>query len=162
MPSTAAKPIPSDSETDLILSRTVDVLRAKMWKGLTDPALLKQWFAPAPWKIADVTLDLRPGGLFKMTMRSPEGEDFPHSGCVLEVVPNEKLVWTDALGPGYRPSEKPFFSVSITLEDKDGGTLYTAHAMHKDAETRKAHEDMGFHDGWGKCLDQLVQIAKAQ
>ena len=48
-------------------------------------------------------IDLRPGGDFSSTMLSPEGREFPNSGCVLEVVPNRKLVFTDTLLAGYRP-----------------------------------------------------------
>ena len=93
-------------------------------------------------------------------MRSPEGEQFPNVGCFLEVVPQERLVFTDALGPGYRPSENPFFTAVVTLEPHGKGTRYTAMAIHRDEEGRKRHEEMGFHQGWGKALDQLVALAR--
>jgi uncharacterized protein YndB with AHSA1/START domain len=53
----------------------------------------------------DCEIDLRPGGIFRTTMRSPEGEEFPNFGCYLEVIPNEQLIWTNALQPGYRPAQ---------------------------------------------------------
>lgn len=59
--------------------------------------LLKQWFCPAPWSVKHTEIDLRPGGIFKTIMVSPEGQEFPHMGCFLEVVPQEGLVFTDAL-----------------------------------------------------------------
>jgi uncharacterized protein YndB with AHSA1/START domain len=97
-------------------------------------------------------------------MRSPEGQDFPHIGCYLEIVENEKLVWTVALAPGYRPArESPdslSFTAIIALEPQGSGTKYTALAMHRDEGGRKRHEEMGFHDGWGKALDQLVAHTK--
>jgi len=40
-----------------------------------------------------------PGGIFRFVMRSPEGKEYPNAGCYLEVIENEKLVWTAALGP---------------------------------------------------------------
>ena len=104
--------------------------------------------------------DLRPGGMFRTTMRSPEGKDSPNIGCYLEVIPNERLVWTDALLPGYRPSENPFFTAVIALEKQGKGTRYTATAIHRDEVGRKQHEEMGFHRGWGKALDQLVAHVK--
>lgn len=157
---TATKPIQPDSKTDLVFERIVDVPREKVWAAWTQPELLKQWFTPAPWKTVACEIDLRPGGAFKTTMQSPEGQEFPNSGCYLEVIPNEKLVWTDALGPGYRPSEKPFFTCVLTLEAHGEGTRYRAIAMHKDEEVRKNHEAMGFMDGWGKAFDQLVALIK--
>jgi uncharacterized protein YndB with AHSA1/START domain len=121
---------------------------------------LKQWFAPAPFSTVECEIDLRPGGIFRAVMRSPEGQNYPVSGCYLEIVKNEKLVWTDALNAGYRPSQNPFFTAVITLETHGQGTKYTALAIHKDEAGRKKHEDMGFHGGWSKCLDQLVALAK--
>jgi uncharacterized protein YndB with AHSA1/START domain len=105
-------------------------------------------------------IDLRSGGILSFTMRSPEGKDFPNTGCILEVVPQERLVWTDALLPGYRPSQKPFFSAVIALEKQGKGTRYTATAIHRDEAGRKQHEEMGFYEGWGQCLDQLVAYSK--
>ena len=132
------------------------------WSGRawTQPEHLVKWFAPAPWSITECEVDLRPGGMLRFVMRSPEGQEFPNVGCYLEIVPNERLVWTDALLPGYRPSTEPFFTVVLTLEPRGNGTLYTALAMHPDEEVRKKHEEMGFHQGWGQVLDQLVAYIK--
>jgi uncharacterized protein YndB with AHSA1/START domain len=48
----------------------------------------------------------------------------------------------------------------ILLEPHGAGTKYTAIAIHGDEEATKKHSEMGFHDGWGKALDQLVAFAK--
>ncbi len=100
-------------------------------------------------------------------MRSPEGEEFPNVGCILEVVEHERLAWTGALQPGYRPWSRaeaanfPFmFSAVITLEPHETGTRYTALAIHADEEGSAAHAQMGFHQGWGAALDQLVALVK--
>jgi uncharacterized protein YndB with AHSA1/START domain len=149
-----------DPKLDLVLERVVDVPRELVWAAWTKPEHIVHWFAPKPWTTTECEIDLRPGGILRFTMRSPEGKDFPNIGCVLEVVPQERLVWTDALLPGYRPSEKPFFTAVIALEKQGKGTRYTATAIHRDAAGRKQHEDMGFHQGWGQCLDQLVAYSK--
>jgi uncharacterized protein YndB with AHSA1/START domain len=151
-----------DPKLDLVLERVVDVPRELMWTAWTTPEHLSKWFAPAPWSIADCEIDLRPGGIFRSVMKSPDGEEHPSVGCYLEVVPNERLVWTDALLPGYRPSENPFFTAIITFESSGKGTRYTAMAVHRDEATRKQHEEMGFHQGWGQVLDQLVAYTKKQ
>src|SRR5690242_2821697 len=96
-----AHPNPS---LDLVLERVVDVPRELVWSAWTTPEHIKKWFTPAPWTTIACEIDLRPGGAFRTTMRSPEGEEFPNVGCYLEVVPNERLVWTNALGPGFRPA----------------------------------------------------------
>jgi uncharacterized protein YndB with AHSA1/START domain len=154
------KPDLHDPRFDLVLERVVDVPRRLVWEAWTRPEHLEKWFSPAPWTTVDCEVDLRPGGIFRTVMRSPEGQDFPNLGCYLEVVEQRRLVFTDALGPGFRPSAEPFFTAILTFEDHGAGTKYTARALHKDEADRKAHEEMGFIDGWGKCLDQLVALMK--
>ena len=102
-----------DPKLDLVLERHADVSPAQVWKAWTRPEQVSKWFAPRPWTTAECEIDLRPGGQFKFVMRSPEGQLFPSVGCYLEVVPNERLVWTDALLPGFRPSAEPFFTAVV-------------------------------------------------
>lgn len=155
--STIVKP---DPRLDLVLERVIDVPRDLVWAAWTQPEHVPHWFAPRPWTTTECEIDLRPGGIFRTVMRSPEGKDFPGVGCFLEVVPNERLVWTDALLPGYRPAENPFFTAILTLEARGKGTRYTATAIHRDEATRKRHEEMGFHQGWGQVLGQLVEYIR--
>ncbi len=149
-----------DPRLDLKLERFVDVPRRLVWEAWTTPEHLKHWFVPRPWTITDCEIDLRPGGVFRSVMRSPEGHEFPNMGCFLEVIPEERLVWTDALLPGFRPSEKPFFTAFLHLDEENGGTRYTAIALHRDEAGRKTHEEMGFEQGWGTVVDQLVEYIK--
>ena len=95
-----------DARLDLVLERIVDVPTELVWIAWTTPEHIKRWFTPAPWTTVDCEIDLRPGGIFRTVMRSPEGQEFPNVGCYLEVIENKKLVWTNALGPGYRPSNQ--------------------------------------------------------
>jgi uncharacterized protein YndB with AHSA1/START domain len=154
-----------DPKLDLVLERVVDVPPEAVWAAWTRPEQVVQWFTPAPWKTVDCEIDLRPGGIFRTTMRSPEGDEFPNAGCILEVVENRRFAWTGALAPGFRPvnrdPEAPFsFTGVVTLEPHEGGTRYTALVMHSDEAGRASHEQMGFHQGWGAALDQLVEMVK--
>ncbi len=148
---------PTD-ERELVLTRIFDAPREKVFRAWTDPELLKEWFVPRPWTIASVQLDLRPGGASLIVMRDPDGKEYPNPGVYLEVVENEKLVFTDAYTKAWMPAEKPFFTGVITFEDEGGKTRYTARALHWTVEDRKAHEEMGFHEGWGRCADQLAEM----
>jgi len=93
-----------NSKLDLTFERIVDVPPHLVWRAWTEPELIKEWFCPLPWKTIEAELDVRPGGIFRTTMQSPEGKEFPNIGCYLETVKNEKLVWTNALLPGFRPA----------------------------------------------------------
>lgn len=158
---TSVPAIQPDPKLDLVLQREIDVSPDLVWAAWTQPEHVAKWFAPAPWSITECELDLRPGGVIRFVMRSPEGQDFPNIGCYLEVTPRSRLVWTDALLPGYRPSEKPFFTAVVTIEPRGTGTLYTAIAIHRDEEGRQQHEAMGFQEGWGQVLDQMVAYIKS-
>jgi uncharacterized protein YndB with AHSA1/START domain len=94
----------STSDRELVLSRLIDASREKLFRAWTDPALLKQWFAPLPYTTPVAEIDLRPGGANLMVMRGPEGNEFPNRGVYLEVVPNERLVFTDAYTKGWEPA----------------------------------------------------------
>lgn len=149
-----------DPKLDLRLERVIDVKPALVWACWTQPEHIVKWFTPAPWRTRSADIELRPGGRFNVVMLSPEDQEFPNFGCVLEVVPNRRLVMTDTLLEGFRPSGKPFFSAAIEIEPEGAGTRYIATAIHGSAESRQQHEAMGFHTGWGAALDQLVALAR--
>ena len=146
------------NDRELVLSRVVAVSRAALWRGWTEPALMREWFCPKPWYADEIVLDLRVGGASSMVIKGPNGEAMPNHGVYLEVIPERKLVFTDAFTAGWMPSEKPFFTGIIELEDVVGGTRYTARARHWTVADREQHEQMGFHEGWGIALDQLVAL----
>jgi len=102
---------------------------------------------------------VRPGGSSLFVMRGPDGQDMPNRGVYLEVVPNQRLVSTDAFTKAWQPSAKPFMTLILTFEKQGDKTLYTARVRHWTVEDREAHEKMGFHVGWGICTDQLAALA---
>lgn len=149
-----------DERLDLELTREVPVPPRLVWRAWTEPELIVQWFTPAPWKTTTCEIDLKPGGRFRTVMEGPNGEKNDSTGCILAVEPEKLLIFTDALGPGFRPAAGGFMTASVTLAPTDSGTRYTALALHSDRETRTRHEEMGFHDGWSTALDQLVALVK--
>ena len=153
---------------DLVLERTFNAPRALVWKALTMPEHLKEWWAPRPYQASEVTLDLQPGGRFSFRMTGPDDFDSRETSCVLDVVEGEKVAWSNALLPGFRPAPAmpegcggfPMTAI-MTLEDAgDGRTLYRAVALHRNEADRDMHEKMGFHEGWGTCAAQLEEVAK--
>jgi len=146
------------ADRELVLTRLINAPREKVYRAWTDPQLLKQWFAPKPYTTPVVEIDVRPGGSAYFVMRGPDGKDLPNRGVYLEVVPNEKLVSTDAYVKAWEPSEKPFMTLILTFEDEGGKTRYTARVRHWTVADRETHEKMGFHEGWGLCTDQLEAL----
>ena len=158
-----------DPKLDMSFERIVDVPKELVWKAWTQPQHLKPWFCPLPWKTIACEIDLRPGGMFRTVMQSPEGKEFPGDGCYLEVIENKRLTWTNALLPGFRPAPASnsvgtvdfFFTATIELATHGTGTRYTATVRHADESGCKQHAAMGFEQGWGTALDQLVAYIKS-
>ena len=157
-------------KTDLVLERTLDAPLELVWEAYTNPEHIKQWFAPKPYQITEVELDLKPGGIFRIRMVGPDNFDTGHGtpGCVLEIVEGKKLTWTSALGPGYRPNEMgegcesfPFTAVVTFADAGNGKTAYKAVALHRNENDRETHENMGFQDGWGTVAKQLEEFAQS-
>jgi uncharacterized protein YndB with AHSA1/START domain len=152
--------------SDLVLERIFDVPRELVWKAWTRPEHLKRWWAPKPYETSECEMELKPGGIFYTRMVGPDGFDQAGTGCFLEVVAGEKVTWTNALLPGFRPAANiedcggfPFTAI-VTLEDLgEGKTRYRAVALHRNEADRDTHEKMGFHEGWGTCADQLAEVA---
>jgi uncharacterized protein YndB with AHSA1/START domain len=164
-----------DPKLDLVIERTVSAPPEVVWAAWTKPEHVKRWFTPAPWVTAECVIDLRPGGQFLTAMQSPDGKEKSlNNACYLDVVPNERLVWTIALEPGFRPTNTvivplehvaanvPLFTAIVTLEPSGKGTRYKVVAKHRDEAGAKQHLEMGFHEGWGQCTDQLVALVEAQ
>jgi uncharacterized protein YndB with AHSA1/START domain len=158
MAALAESVVPASTSRELSLSRIINAPREQFFKAWTDAELLKQWFAPRPWTTPRAELDVRPGGANLIVMRGPAGQEFPNRGIYLEVVPDERLVFTDAYTGSWEPAEKPFMTVILTFEDLGGKTRYTARVLHWTVADRERHEQMGFHAGWGQCTDQLEAL----
>ena len=151
---------PAGAMHELSLTRLIDAPRDKLFRCWTEPALIVQWFTPPPWRTIHAETDVRPGGASYIVMKGPDGTEMPNRGVYLEVVKNEKLVFTDAYESAWVPSGKAFFTCILTFADEGGKTRYRARALHWNAEDSKAHEAMGFHVGWGTATDQLEALAK--
>ena len=83
----------------------------------------------------------------------------PGHGVYLEVIPNRRLVFTDAFTQGWVPADKPFMTGIVSFDPVGGQTRYTARVRHWSAADRARHEAMGFHTGWGQCTAQLAELA---
>jgi uncharacterized protein YndB with AHSA1/START domain len=153
---------------DLIIERTLDAPRELVWKAWTDPEQIKRWWMPRPYQTEQCEIELRPGGKFYTVMSGPDGYHESGTACILEALLGERIVWTTALGEGYRPNEFaadgcggfPFTAIHTFADAGGGKTHYKATVLHRSAADRDAHAAMGFEDGWGTCADQLGEVAR--
>lgn len=149
-----------DPDLDLVLTREINAPRDLLYTCWTTPEHLMQWFVPKPHKVTGCELDVRVGGACNTTF-DVDGNTIENKGVYLEVIPNEKIVFTDTYSVGWKPVAEPFMTAIITFADLGGGrTRYTAVARHRTADIAKTHKDMGFYDGWGMATTQLEDYAR--
>ncbi|HXH34267.1 MAG TPA: SRPBCC family protein [Plantibacter sp.] len=154
------QPTPTDAR-DLLVERIIRAPRSAVWAAWTDPVQLARWWVPAPAECRVLELELWPGGSFRTEFSEDGGGFGPQiTGCVLEVLPEQRLVWTTALVAGWRPAEQPFISAIIEFDDHPDGTRYRATALHSDLAQRDLHLELGFHAGWGIVTEQLAALVE--
>lgn len=145
------------SDRELVITRVIAASRERIFKAWTTQ--LSLWWGPHGMTTPVVEMDLKPGGVFRTVMRAPDGTEYPTKGVFLELVENEKIVFTDAYDAGWTPATDIFFTAITTLETlPDGKTKYVARALHWTIANREKHEKMGFHQGWGESLDRLANL----
>lgn len=152
-------PFAINPKTDFVLERFIDAPRHLVWEALTKPEHLKEWYMPKAWgSVSDCKLDTRPGGVFSIDIRTADGHEVPNLGCVLEVIPQERLVWTSMLFPGYRPAvfdDIPITAI-MTIESVGAGTRYIFTALHRDEADYEKDKASGWKEGTEIAMDQFV------
>ena len=148
-----------DPTLDFAIERFIDAPVSLVWEALTRPEHLKEWYMPKEWgRVARASLDLRPGGIFSIDIAVADGREVPNVGCVLEVVPMKRLVWTSMLFPGYRPAvfdDIPITAI-MTMESVGTGTRYVFTALHRDEADLEKNKESGFYQGTEIAIDQLA------
>ncbi|MDQ6636029.1 MAG: SRPBCC family protein [Gemmatimonadota bacterium] len=144
---------------DFAIERFIDAPTRLVWEALTKPEHLKEWYMPKPWgRVSRAEMDVRPGGIISIDIAVADGPEIPNLGCVLEVIPMERLVWTSMLFPGYRPAvfdDIPITAI-MTMESVGTGTRYVFTALHRNEADLVTNKESGFYQGTEIAVDQLV------
>lgn len=145
----------------LKIDRLLHAPRATVWRCWTETELFRQWFCPAPWTVSEADFDLRPGGRMNNVMAGPQGERIDNVGIWLEIVPQSRLVFTDAFSENYMPRPDAFMTGFVELSKVTHGTTQMVWgARHATEAAMRRHLDMGFEEGWRAAADQLDQLAQ--
>ena len=151
---------PINPKLDFAIERSIDAPTRLVWEALTKPEHLKEWYMPRAWgRVSRAELDLRPGGIISIDIAVGDGAVVPNVGCVLEVTPMERLVWTSMLFPGYRPAvfdDIPITAI-MTMESVGTGTRYVFTALHRDASDFGKNMEAGFFQGTEIAVQQFVE-----
>src|SRR6188472_242172 len=155
-----SQPFTLDPKLDFAIERVIDAPTRLVWQALTKPEHLKEWYMPKPWgRVSQAEIDLRPGGIIRIDIAVEGGQDSPNVGCILEVIPMARLVWTSMLFPGYRPAvfdDIPITAI-MTMESVGTGTRYVFTALHRNEADLETNKSSGFYEGTEIAVDQFVE-----
>lgn len=136
----------------VVLHRTLEAPRERVYRAWTDPEALARWFAPSDeFSVTVHHQDLRLGGSFRIEMRHSSGKSHVGLGAYCVIEPPARLAFT------WRWEEEPESTdtlVTIDLAPKGEGTELTF--RHDLFTTEKAAQD--HHQGWSGCLDRLAGL----
>jgi uncharacterized protein YndB with AHSA1/START domain len=144
------------AERDLVLTRIIDAPRELVFKAWTDPDQVARWWGPKGFTTIDYDMDIRPGGAYRLTMRSPEGTDHRKRGVYREIVAPERIEFTFAWAePDGRLGHETL--ITVTFEAVDTKTKLTLHQrVFESVEWRDSHRT-----GWTSCLERFVEYIVA-
>jgi uncharacterized protein YndB with AHSA1/START domain len=141
---------------ELVVSRLIDAPRALVFKTWTQPEHAARWWGPFGYTIESCRLDARPGGAYRVAMRSPEGIARTKRGVYREIVPPERLVFTYAWEePDGTPGHE--MHVIVTFEARGDQTLLTLRQTgFEDVPERDSHRS-----GWTGCFERFGEYVLA-
>jgi uncharacterized protein YndB with AHSA1/START domain len=169
-----ARPASAAGAPEWEISRTFDAPRKLVWRAWTDPKQMAQWWGPKDFTNPVCDLDVRIDGAYRITMRAPDGEDYPMHGFYREIVEPERLVytaditdhpgwWFDQVDPARdktKPPKVELIQMATFEELVDGKTKLTVKVWFESASIRDNMVKMGMNMGWSMSFDRLEALLK--
>ena len=151
---TAKVTLPTDEQ--ILITREFDAPRHLVYKAWTTPELVQRWWAGHRGKTTLVELDLRVGGKWRYVLVSNDGTEVGFHGEYREVVPNERLEWTEIYEG--MPDSDPAI-VTATFVDDNGRTRLELLTEVTSKEIRDMIVESGMEVGAQEQMDIIEQIA---
>jgi uncharacterized protein YndB with AHSA1/START domain len=145
--------MPSDQE--IVITRTFNAPRRLVFEAWTKPEHVQRWYGLRTLTLKVCEIDLRVGGKWRYVMHAPDGNDYGFSGEYLEVVPHERLVYSEeyeALPLGHD------YLVTTTFDEQNGKTTLSSRMLYKTQEDRDGHVASGMEPGMRETLDRLEEL----
>ena len=139
---------------EIVLRRVLDAPRELVFKTMTDPSLIPNWWGPNGLTTVVEKMDVRPGGAWRFVQRDPDGNEFAFNGVYHQVLPPERLVYTFEFEgvPGHVLLE------TVTFEELDGKTRLTDRSVFQTVEDRDAMVQSGMESGAKETMDRLAEL----
>jgi len=162
-----SKLVGDQGKQEVFIKRIFDAPPELVWQAWTDPKHFSLWWGPKDYTCPSCEMDLRVGGKYLNCMRSPDGKDYWGTGVFREIVPMERLVFTDSfadeqgnvVSPTYYGMSPDFpieMLVTVTFEEENGKTKMTLRHTGVPA----GPDSEGTHQGWSESFDKLAESLK--
>ncbi len=147
-------------DREIVISWVFDAPVHLVWTAWTDPEHISKWWGPRGFNAPPSSVELRPGGTFRVELNGPDGKIYPCTGTFSEIIPNKKIVYE---GPPNEPAGcgagiPPQATVTITFTERGDRTELTIHTLLESTEHRAAARAEGFIEGWQQSLNRLAEF----
>lgn len=150
------------SDTEIVITREFDAPRHLIWKAWTTPELVKRWWHANRGTVVQADIDLRVGGRWRWVSVTDRGQEVAFRGWYREIVPDERLVYTEMFEAVQQSEDDEGTLNTATLVDLGSGrTLLTVHTQAWSREVRDMIIGSGMEAGMQDALDLLEQVAQA-
>jgi uncharacterized protein YndB with AHSA1/START domain len=156
--------VTSDEQSGkLVVERVFNAPRELVFAAYTEPDRIAQWWGPKGWSTRNVTMDVRPGGVWHYVMTGPGGEESWGKATYSEVTPPSRLVYSDQFSDAEGNSNPDFPPIVIEYDfiEEGGKTRMHSEATFASPESLKAVLEMGMIDGMTETLDRLDEYLAA-
>ena len=143
--------VTTPSDREIVMTRVFDAPRDLVFEAHSSCEHLSRWWGPRRYEITSCEMDFRPGGAWRIVHRGPDGEEYGFRGEYREIVRPERIVWTFEFEgmPGSVSVE------TMTLEEHDGKTTFTATSVYRSVQERDAMLQSGMEEGAAETMDRL-------
>ena len=152
------------TDREMVLSRVFRAPRALVFRIWTDPAHVARWWGIEGADNPVCELDVRPGGHWRIEMRTASGKTYPNRGTYLEVIPDTRLVYSDLPDPGiaeWGADVPPPRLHTVTFEDEGDETRVTLRVRLGSAADKARMLEFGMDRGLAQGLDRLERLLAA-
>lgn len=153
--------ITTPSDLEIAMSRDFDAPRALLWEVFTQPEHLKQWWGFKHLQDVTCEVDLRVGGAYRYTGRTPDGTEVPFKGEFRELSPPERMVYTEIYDVEMARDHEGV--ITTTFTEQGGKTTVLSVCRYDSKETRdlvlQSGMESGVEAGYGQ-IDRMVEAAQ--
>lgn len=158
MKNTGTLKVETRGDREIVMTRVFDAPRELVFRALTTPELLKRWFGPHGWTLAECEIDLRVGGAWRFLSKGPNGRTMGMRGVYRVIAPPERLEYTESFDEWPQQGSA---LITITLAERDGRTTLTGTSLAPSREIRDAVLATGMEHGAAETYDRLADMLQA-